>query len=142
MGVGVAERVWRSFLIVMGSSEMESKDNSSSWIDCFPDVLVTDMNGTFDDSREMVPAMVSETVGGDGMSSSDRSSAGVSTSSSEVASMGFFMGITFFEGLGLMKIVGGLGWSELVGNSVPLLKGNPELPIPLVTGFEGLNSGA
>ena len=50
--------------------------------------------------------------------------------------------MTFFEGLGLIKIVGGLGWSELPGNNVPLLKENPESLMPVVIGFEGLNSGA
>lgn len=142
IGVGVAERVWRSFLTVMGKSEIESDDDSSSWIDCLPEGLVTDMNGTFDDSGEIVSTLVSETVCGDGISSTDKSSAGLSTSSSEASSIGFFMGMTFFEGIGLMKIVGGLGWSELIGNNVPLLRGNSEPLMPVVIGFDGLNSGA
>jgi hypothetical protein len=118
--------------------------DSSSWTDCLPAGLVTAMDGTLDDSGDIVLTLLSDTVGGDGISSSEKSSAGVSKSSSlEVASAGFLIGRTFFVGLGLMNIVGGLGCNDPVGNKVPLLKGNPELPPErFAIGFEGLNSGA
>ena len=145
MGVGVAERVWRNFLSGRGASEKESERvsvDSSSWMDCLPAGFVTAMDGTLEDSGEMVSAWVSDTVGGDGMSSSEKSSAGVSTSSLGVASPGFLIGRIFLVGLGLMNIVGGLSCRVAAGNNVPLLEGNTEPPELFAGGLEGLNSGA
>lgn len=147
MGVGVAERVCRNFFTVTGLSEKEesekaSVDSSPSWIDCLPAGLVTAMEGTLEVSGEMVFVLVSDRVGGDGVSSSEKSSAGVSKSSLEVASSGFFMGRTFLVGLGLIKIVGGFGCNDPAENKVSLPNGNPAPTELLAIGFEGLNSGA